>query len=191
MDFKKEYEKFLTSGADAVFDDFDKQKEELQKKSHMINVLNILKTLEEHRKNIPQEIVYLLIKSNFDYDMGHKVKVSFLNKDKKEIIYIEEKNFNDTEGDFFITRPNLRLNSEYIENNEMNELQENLHFFHEEPLINPLLKIKKTIAIKNDDMLIENLFNLFLNDELKSIIKSVQLDIGLSDKTISSKKLKI
>lgn len=192
MDFKKEYEKFLSSGAEAVLDDFDKQKQELEKKSYMIHVLNVLKEVEEHRKNIPKDIVYLVIKRDFDYDLGYEIKVSFLDKDKKEIKYLEEENPNDTEDNYFVIPANpIEDNSEYVNNNEMVKIEEVLHFFHETELISPLLKAKEQVAVKNDESLVENLFNLFLNDELKSIIKSVQLDRDLLDKTSTSKKLKV
>lgn len=195
MDFKKDYEKFIASGADAVFDDFNKQKEELEKKSHMIHVLNVLKEVENYQKNIPKDVFYFVIKSDFDYDMGYEVKVSFLNKDKEEIKYIEEENSTNTEDkdDCHIIAVSelIEDSSQYVSNNEMVKIEEALHFFHDFQLISPLLKTKEKIAIKNDEMLIENLFNLFLNDELKSIIKSVQLDRDLSDKTGTSKKLKV
>lgn len=161
-----------TKGIEDIVEEFEKEKEAINKKIHIFKVLeigNIIQELIDNKQLNSEEISAITISYGYDYDYGNEINLDFINIEKtdsfkkylpKELIHL----INDTSS-IINGFKNKNINEIFTQNTEM--------------------------KIRINDNFKEKFIDLMLSSELKNILNYNELQIDLADKEKTSKKMKI
>lgn len=170
MEIKTEYKDLLEQGAEYVKRYLVEQKEEINKKLYVINVLNALDILEKNLDNIKKEVKDFSIIKNFDFEDGSHIKLKLFNYSFQEISKY------DGNGYF---------------KEEYEKIEKAFRFYFDTDYTSLMLEDNKWIKIQTDENFIENLFELLLNEEFKKSLHCAKLENSLKEKNSYSSKKKI
>lgn len=170
MNIKKEYKDIMEKGSDYVKKYLIEQKEEINKKIYVINVLNILEVLEENLVTIKKEVDHFFIIKKFDFEDGSHIKFKLFDHNAKEISKYD-------------------ANGYFKEPHEKIETAFRFHF--DTDYTNSDLEENKWIKIKTDESFLENMFEWLLSEELKKSLYCAKLENSLEEKEKPSLSKKI
>lgn len=173
MNITKELQHYQSHGEEAVISILNEKKENIEKKTHLIQVVSILdqiqKMIDENTfKDVG--VHFVTIKNFRDYDIGYIINFDILDK---------QKNVVDT----------YRIDVNYIPiYDKLNELFEKITL---DSFSNNNFKEKDELTFPVDNELPQKLRSIFLNTELNASLTHSLLDNALDNKESKSKSLKI
>lgn len=159
MDISEEMKKFYELGNEQLQEELQFKIEELQKKSYLFKVLNIINKIDEKINNKTFEnanVYYVLLKKHHDYDFGNVFDIELLDNQKK---VIHKYNYDGNyifEYDFF------------------SELISNYHFSLEYITSKP--GDKTDFTLKLDETFKDKFKKICLNNELFAISNYMHLE---------------
>lgn len=161
MNIKTEYKDYLEKGSEYVKKYLIEQKEEINKKIYIINILNVLTILEENLTEIKKEVKHILIIKNVSFEDGSNIKFKLFNYSSQEISKY------DANGYF---------------KEQYGKIEKAFRFYFDADYTNPILEENKWIKVKTDENFLENMFEILLNDELKKSLHCAKLENNLKEK---------
>lgn len=175
MNIKQELDYYYSHGEEAIISILTAQRDEIDKKMHLIEIVHVLNSIEQIIKDnefAEAGIEILQIRNYHDYDSEHNlVKFEILNKDKTIV------NKYDNRDNYIPIYEKLK---DLFEKVSLHDSFSNYNF-----------KEKDELTFAVDENLVENLRWTFLSAELNASLSHALLDNDLTDKKLKSTKLKI